>query len=133
MHASIGGPIERSQASVFGSRDLVGARFETGLTPGAQVLFRGPARAACNISPMQKRRHSIDLNETKLQIKQLAGAAMKRRSMARGTPEYAAALGVEENLAARIWRDLGTARQGIIHRPVRDSRNFPNTRKAASV
>jgi hypothetical protein len=71
---------------------------------------------------MQKPRASIGLNETKVQIRRLAGAAMYRRSFARGTPEYAAALEVEENLAARIWRDLTTARQGIVHRPARAAR-----------
>jgi hypothetical protein len=71
---------------------------------------------------MQKQRASIGLNETKVQIRRLAGAAMYRRSIARGTPEYAAALEVEENLAARIWRDLTTARQGIVHRPTQAAR-----------
>jgi hypothetical protein len=71
---------------------------------------------------MQEQRTSMSLNETKVQIRRLAGAAMNRRSLARGTPEYAAALEVEENLAARIWRDLTTARQGIVHRPARAAR-----------
>jgi hypothetical protein len=71
---------------------------------------------------MQKQRASIGLNETKVQIRRLAEAAMNRRSLARGTPEYAAALEVEENLAARIWRDLTTARQGMVHSPARAAR-----------
>jgi len=42
--------------------------------------------------------------EVRLEIKELADAWTRRHRLHRGTPEYVAALEIEERLVTRIWR-----------------------------
>lgn len=50
------------------------------------------------------------VDEIQLQVGALTEVSTQRHRLARDTPEYVAALEMEERLAARIWR-LGAARQ----------------------
>jgi hypothetical protein len=72
------------------------------------------------------------VEEIRRQIAALTDASMVRHRLARGTPEYAAALEKEENLADRVWR-LGAALPPIHERrsdrPPRE-RAEPSTRRA---
>jgi hypothetical protein len=53
-----------------------------------------------------------DGEETRHQIRELAAASVRRHRLTPRTPEHAAALAIEQDLQAAIWRRLETLPRG---------------------
>ena len=60
-------------------------------------------------------------DEERLQIEDLQTAAARRHLLTRGTADYAAAIEVEERLAARIWRRVRAAARAPLAEPASGS------------
>ena len=58
------------------------------------------------------------IEDERLQIEDLRAASARRHQLVRGTRDYAAAMEIEEQLAARIWRRVRAAARAPIREPM---------------
>ena len=70
---------------------------------------------------MAAERDADQTDEERLQIEDLKTASARRHLLTRGTADYAAAIEVEDRLAARIWRRARAAARAPLAEPASGS------------